>query len=69
MRKNFPYWLFTFVLLALGAIAYLVHEQHPVQVTKGQEWGEGSTKEVSHRIIEAGKPLWHALPRLLLSGR
>ncbi len=61
--------LLTFVLLALGAIAYLVHEQHAVQVNQTPVWVKGSTQEVSHKIIEAGKPLWHALPRLLLSGR
>jgi hypothetical protein len=69
MRKNFPYLLSTFILLALGIIAYLTYDYQPVKDNQGPAWVKGSTDEVSHRVIEAGKPLWHALPRLLLYGR
>jgi hypothetical protein len=69
MRKN---RLSLSAVLALAvAILFCVISQHLFiqNVGKTAVWKVSETETKSVSIIAAGKPIWHIIPRLLLTGR
>jgi hypothetical protein len=69
MRKN-RISIRAVLVLAFAILAGFYSQFGPVRLTSpSSTWKVSQTETKPASIISAGKPVWHIIPRLLLTGR
>lgn len=69
MRKN-RISLSAALVLAVAVLIFVFSQQELVKYAGlAPSWKVSETQTKSVSIIAAGKPIWHVIPRLLLTGR
>jgi hypothetical protein len=69
MRKNKISLPATIVLTVVVLIAVFSRYESVQLAGICSSWKQPQTKTKSVGIVAAGKPIWHVIPRLLLTGR